>query len=86
MCDRCAGAEPGSITLSADALGGIALLLTRPLAEAGEFVELKRAGEILRVVEAFLIQHFQRFRGLRSLELLRSLPEPRPTEDPPCPS
>jgi DNA repair protein RecO (recombination protein O) len=86
VCDRCAGAEPGSIQLSADALAGIALLLSRPLDEAGEYLELKRAGEILRVVEAFLTHHFQRFRGLRSLEMLRSLPEFRSTEDFPCPN
>ena len=86
VCDRCAAAEPGAIQLSADALAGIALLLTRPLREAGEYVELKRAGEILRVVEAFLVQHFQRFRGLRSLEMLRSLPEFGSAEDFPCPN
>jgi len=74
VCDRCAAAEPGTIQLSADALAGLALLLSRPVEQAGEFVEVKRAAEIQRVVEAFLMQHFQRFRGLRSLELLRSLP------------
>ena len=84
LCDRCASAEPGAIRLSADALAGLALLLSRPLAEAGEYVELEHAGEILRVVEAFLVQHFHRFRGLRSLEMLRSLPEFQTTEDSPC--
>lgn len=74
LCDRCAGAEPGTIQLSADALAGMALLLSRPVEQAGEFVEVKRTGEIQRVVELFLMQHFQRFQGLRSLELLRSLP------------
>jgi DNA repair protein RecO (recombination protein O) len=78
MCDRCAAQEPGSIALSADALAGLSLLLTRPVGEAGEYFEVRRAGEILRVVEAFLRHHFQRFRGLRSLELLRALPPERP--------
>jgi DNA repair protein RecO (recombination protein O) len=73
LCDRCAAAEPGVIALSADALAGLALLLSRPVAEAGEYVEVKRAGEILRVVEGFLRFHFQRFRGLRSLEVLRAV-------------
>jgi len=73
LCDRCAAGEPGTLTLSADALAGIALLLTRPVAEAGDFVAVPRAGEILKVVEAFLRQHFQRFQGLRSLEVLRVL-------------
>jgi DNA repair protein RecO (recombination protein O) len=86
LCDRCAAAEPGAIRLSADALAGLALLLSRPVAEAGEFVELKRSGEILRVVEAFLVHHFQRFRGLRSLEILRALPGIEPGEEPPCPN
>ena len=72
MCDRCA-AEGGVIRLSADALAGLSLLMSRPVAEAGDYFEVRRAGEILRVVEAFLRHQFQRFQGLRSLELLRSL-------------
>jgi len=74
VCDRCAAAEPGTIRLSADALAGLSLLLSRPVEQAGEFLEVKRTAEIQRVVEAFLMHHFQRFRGLRSLDLLRSLP------------
>ena len=35
--------------LSADALAGLALLLTRPLCQAGEFVAVGRAGELLRL-------------------------------------
>jgi DNA repair protein RecO (recombination protein O) len=88
LCDRCAAAEAGAVTLSADALAGLALLLSRPVREAGDWLELgevRRTGEILRVVEAFLRHHFQRFQGLRSLEVLRSLPEFGLTEDP-CPA
>jgi DNA repair protein RecO (recombination protein O) len=77
LCDRCSGEEPGTVALSADALAGLSLLLTRPVGEAGEYFEVRRAGEILRVVEAFLRHHFQRFKGLRSLELLRTLPPER---------
>jgi DNA repair protein RecO (recombination protein O) len=77
LCDACAAREPGVITLSADALGGLALLVARPVEEAGDYVELKRWGEMLKVVEAFLRVHFDRFRGLRSLEVLKSLPETR---------
>ena len=72
VCASCAR-EGGIIKLSADALAGLALMLSRPVGEAGEYLEVKRAGEILRVVEEYLKQHFQRFQGLRSLELLRSL-------------
>jgi DNA repair protein RecO (recombination protein O) len=79
LCDRCA-AEGGAYRLSADALAGIALLLTRPVSEASQYLELKRAGEILKVVESFLRHHFQRFQGLRSLELLRSLAPPDSSE------
>ena len=75
LCDECA-ARSAAIRLSADALAGLALLLSRPVREAGEYLEVKRSGEILRVVEAFLRHHFQRFQGLRSLELLRSLATP----------
>ena len=81
LCDRCASNEAGMVRLSADALNGLALLLSRPVAEAGELVEVKRTGEILRVVEAFLAHQFQRFQGLRSLEVLRSLPD-----ETPCPN
>jgi DNA repair protein RecO (recombination protein O) len=74
LCDACAPSQPGVVRLSADALAGLALLLARPVAEAGTYLEVKRAGEILRVVEMFLRHHFQRFQGLRSLEMLRGLP------------
>ena len=88
LCERCAPAEAGAVTLSADALAGLVLLLSRPLREAGDWLELaevRRAGEILRVVEAFLRHHFQRFSGLRSLEVLRSLPG-SDLKDTPCPA
>lgn len=75
MCESCAAAEPGLIKLSADALAGLSLLLSRPVGEAGDYFEIKRSAEILRVVDAFLRHHFQRFQGLRSLEVLRHLNE-----------
>ena len=75
LCDACAAREAGAITLSADALAGLSLLMSRPVADAGEYLEVPRAGEIQKVVEAFLRHHFQRFEGLRSLEMLRSLGE-----------
>jgi DNA repair protein RecO (recombination protein O) len=78
LCDRCAAAEAGAIRLSADALAGLSLLLSRPLEQAGEWLEVKRSGEIFKVVESFLRHHFQRFEGLRSLDLLRSLDEAAP--------
>ena len=80
VCDRCA-TEGGAIQLSADALAGLALLLSRPVEQAGQFLEVRRTGEIQRVVEAFLMHHFQRFKGLRSLELLRALPSPSDDDD-----
>ena len=89
LCDACVATEPGAVTLSADALAGLALLLSRPVGEAGDWLELsevRRTGEILRVVEAFLRHHFQRFQGLRSLEVLRSLPGSDLARDTPCPA
>lgn len=86
VCERCASAEPGTIQLSADALAGLALLLSRPVEQAGEFLEVKRTGEIQRVVEMFLMHHFQRFRGLRSLDLLRALPGTMLDEEPGTPA
>jgi DNA repair protein RecO (recombination protein O) len=81
LCDRCAAAEPGSITLSADALAAMVLLLHRPIAEAGNFAEARRAGELLKVIEAYLRAQFQRFQGLRSLEMLRTLTPPEPPKE-----
>lgn len=75
LCDACATREGGTVSLSPEALASFALLLSRPVAEAGEYIELPRSGELLRVVEDFFRLHFQRFRGLRSLEVLRSLEE-----------
>jgi DNA repair protein RecO (recombination protein O) len=86
MCDSCAAREPGTVRLSADALAGLTLLLSRPVANAGDYLETPRAGELLRVVEAFLAHRFQRFHGLRSLEVLRSLPGFALPEGPPCPN
>ena len=89
LCEACAAAEPGAVTLSADALAGLSLLLSRPVCEAGDWLglaEVRRTGEILRAVEAFLRHHFQRFQGLRSLEVLRSLPGSDPARDTPCPA
>jgi DNA repair protein RecO (recombination protein O) len=81
LCDRCAGSEPGAITLSADALAALVLLLHRPIAEAGNAAEAKRAGELLKVIEAYLRAQFQRFQGLRSLEMLRALAPPEPKKE-----
>lgn len=89
LCDPCATVEAGAIALSADGLAGLALLLSRPVGEASDWLglaEVKRTGEILRVVEAFLRHHFQRFQGLRSLEMLRSLPGFDLAKDTPCPA
>ena len=82
LCDTCAAREGGTVRLSAEALASLALLLSRPLLEAGEYLELPRAGELLRVTEDFFRSHFQRFQGLRSLEVLRGLETP----EPPAPS
>jgi DNA repair protein RecO (recombination protein O) len=83
LCDTCAAREGGFVLLSAEALASLALLLSRPILEAGEYVELPRAGELLRVVEDFFRTHFQRFTGLRSLEVLRGLEttDPGPAPD-----
>lgn len=73
VCDACGAREGGVVVLSAEALASLALLLSRPVADAGEYAEVRQGGELLRVVEDFLRHHFQRFRGLRSLEVLRGL-------------
>jgi len=82
LCDRCAAGEAGTIVMSADALASLVLLRDRPIAEAGNVAESKRAGELLKVIEAFLRGQFQRFQGLRSLEMLRTLADPLPAVPP----
>ena len=84
LCDRCAQGESGVLALSADGLAALALLLDRPLGEALESVEVRRPGELLRVAEDFLRAHFQRFAGLKSLEVLRALPGGMIGEVNPC--
>ncbi len=73
VCDACASREGGVVVLSAEALASLALLLSRPVADAGDYIEVASGAELLRVVEDFLRVHFQRFQGLRSLEVLRGL-------------
>jgi recombinational DNA repair protein (RecF pathway) len=85
VCDVCANREGGVIVLSAEALASFSLLLDRPVGDAGEYIEIQRSGELLRVVEDFLRTHFQRFRGLRSLEVLKSLETPTEPQGPPRP-
>jgi DNA repair protein RecO (recombination protein O) len=75
LCEPCAAREGGVVVLSAEALASLALLLSRPVGDAGQYIEIARGAELLRVVEDFLRMHFQRFQGLRSLEVLRSLEE-----------
>ncbi len=82
VCDGCANREGGVIVLSAEALASFALLLDRPVGDAGEYIEIQSSGELLRVVEDFLRTHFQRFRGLRSLEVLKSLETPTEPQGP----
>jgi DNA repair protein RecO (recombination protein O) len=73
VCEGCASREGGVVVLSAEALASFALLLSRPVGDAGEYIEIARGPELMRVVEDFLRMHFHRFQGLRSLEVLRSL-------------
>ncbi len=84
LCDGCARGESGVVALSADGLAALALLLDRPLDQAVGLVEVRRAGELLRVTEDFLRAHFQRFAGLKSLEVLRALPGGLNGEVGPC--
>lgn len=75
MCPRCAGEEVGSIRLSRGAAGELYRLAHTDL--TGEApAPMERAGELLKIVEVYLQNHFQKFSGLRSLELLRELDSP----------
>jgi DNA repair protein RecO (recombination protein O) len=83
LCEGCAGREGVVVVLSAEALASFALLLSRPVGDAGQYIEVARGAELLRVVEDFLKAHFHRFRGLRSLEVLRTLDAATAPAEPP---
>lgn len=87
LCDACAAREGGVVFLTPEALGSFTLLMTRPILEAGEYVELPSARELFRLTDQFFRTHFQRFKGLRSLEVLRGLgaDERTPVAKPPLP-
>lgn len=85
VCDACAAREGGVVAMSPDALASLALLLSRPVADAGDYIEVAAGAELMRVVEDFLRMHFQRFRGLRALEVLRAVaPERAPRREDPA--
>ena len=75
LCDRCAGGETLSIRLSREAVSDLHRLATWDLNE-GAPAPSGRTGELLKIVEVYLQAHFQRFSGLRSLDLLRDLEAP----------
>src|SRR5262245_47559888 len=75
LCDRCAAAEAASVRLSTEGLAELRLLQDYDWQD--EAPRSTRAGELLKVMEVYLQTHFQRFAGLRSLELLRSFEAPR---------
>ena len=71
VCRRCAAQEAVGLRLSAEGLADLRRLATLDWA-APEPARSARAGELLKVMEVYLQTHFQRFSGLRSLELLRA--------------
>jgi DNA repair protein RecO (recombination protein O) len=75
LCGRCAGEEVASIRLSRDAVRDLSRLAVTDLANTDPGPNA-RAGELLKILEVYLQNHFQRFSGLRSLELLRELDTP----------
>jgi DNA repair protein RecO (recombination protein O) len=75
LCPRCAGEEAGSIRLSRDAAADLARLARTDLGHTAPG-PTARSGELLKILEVYLQNHFQKFAGLRSLELLRELEPP----------
>jgi DNA repair protein RecO (recombination protein O) len=72
LCSRCAGEEVGSIRLSRDAAGELHRLAQVDLSSTAP-APVARSGELLKIMEIYLQNHFQKFAGFRSLELLREL-------------
>jgi len=72
VCARCAAQDAMGVTLSGEALAELRRLAAADLTGAAP-APAARAGELLKLMEVYLQNHFQRFSGFRSLELLRGL-------------
>lgn len=72
VCAGCAARELGAVRLSAATIADLRRLSAADLS-SGPPAAMSRPGEALRIMEAFLQTHFQRFSGFRSLALLREL-------------
>jgi DNA repair protein RecO (recombination protein O) len=69
-CRRCASADPGALPLATEARGALAELA----AGAAPRVIGRAAGdEMARALDAFLRAHLPRYRGLRSLKVVREV-------------
>ena len=75
MCAACAPHEPVAVTLSGEALADLRRLLAHDLSRAAPG-PTARAGELLKVMEAYLQMHFQKFGGFRSLAILHAIEAP----------
>ena len=75
LCGRCAVGETMVIGISPLVSTEFSRLLALDL-ESDEIGSAKRSGELLKIMEVYLQAHFQRFGGLRSLDLLRDLEAP----------
>jgi DNA repair protein RecO (recombination protein O) len=75
MCPRCAAEEVGSLRLSRDAAGELHRLAHVDLSSTAP-APTAISGELLKILEIYLQNHFQKFAGFRSLELLRELEPP----------
>ena len=70
LCARCAATEPTATPLSADCRAGLGELLAGSLLTA---LPRPLGDELARTLDGFLRAHLPRYRGLRSLKVLREL-------------
>lgn len=69
-CPSCAEADPGAVRLSDEARVGLAALVA---GERPSLVPRSVGDEIARVLDGFLRAHLPRYRGLRSLKVMREV-------------
>ncbi|HWN81603.1 MAG TPA: DNA repair protein RecO [Candidatus Udaeobacter sp.] len=70
LCERCATTEPTAAPLSADCRAGLAALLGGNLPSS---LPRPLGDEMARTLDGFLRAHLPRYRGLRSLKVIREL-------------